>query len=230
MYNGTATYNAGREFEDALQEEMRRVVKEPSNWSYIMPRLKFPSLESLILNEVQGLGVTDAYRIGKAAENLPRLKDYVAPFYVNSRYDSVYLDVNVARKFFESSICARMEDMDVSRMYLSDAGFDELVKTASNLQKLKRFTVDTVGKRKIKNMAEAGASGGFPLLEKFSLRISEEFANPRDLEQNYGRAKDQEWWLNYCKEQLHSVWPGLEIEVREVALLVARMSDSEEEY
>ncbi|KAL4527355.1 hypothetical protein Ndes2526B_g08946 [Nannochloris sp. 'desiccata'] len=182
----------------------------PTNWLQIMSKMNLPSLESLSLMYIPGLSVTDAFRIGAVAQNLPRLKEYKAPFYAYSQYDSMWpttdLDVAIAANFFKSSICAGIENLDLIGMLLYNKGFEVLVKHASNMPCLKTLAVDGIDTHKIGMMAEAGALGGWPSLQNLMVCIYAKDSNPAELPNNY---RTKVAWYNHCKSKLGPVWPSL---------------------
>ncbi len=151
---------------------------------------------------------------------MPRLREYKALIYVESRYQSVALDIDVARTFFQSTIYALFEELDLFSMYLGGEGFGELLKNASSMQNLKRLKLDGIYERKIGMVAVAGTNGAWPLLESFSFKMYVPFSNERDCELNQHRMKTASWWLDYCQKKLHPLWPGLEIDIREVVACI----------
>jgi hypothetical protein len=117
------------------------------------------------------------------------LREYKALIYVESRYQSVALDIDVARTFFQSTIYALFEELDLFSMYLGGEGFGELLKNASSMQNLKRLKLDGIYERKIGMVAVAGTNGAWPLLESFSFKMYVPFSNERDCELNQHRMK-----------------------------------------
>lgn len=87
---------------------------------------------------------------------------------MNSRYDYIGLDASFFRQFCTSSICYTIEDLNLIGMYVSDAAFEELFKNASSMKCLKVLTTGRFDGNKIEMLAESGAIGGWPLLEKLS--------------------------------------------------------------
>ena len=69
------------------------------------------------------------------------------------------------------------------------------------MQCLKRLTLYHIGEPEIEMIAETGERGGWPMLEKLTLKICD----------NGNLSIDRAYWQNYCRNVFHPVWPDLEI-------------------
>ena len=168
----------------------------PDNWAQIIPRLNLPKAESLTFTWCTGLFSDDAFCIAKAASNVSNLKEYRPRVEI-----SVTPYVSALKEFCTSSICATLENLDLYGMHLGDDGFKELVNNAPHMQCLKRLTLYHIGEPEIEMIAETGERGGWPMLEKLTLKICD----------NGNLSIDRAYWQNYCRNVFHPVWPDLEI-------------------
>jgi hypothetical protein len=160
------------------------------NWDFVH-LLNLARVKSITFKNCGGLSQNTALRIAEAA---PKIQNLIKFELQGEKFN---VDFSLLKKFCTSSLATTLEYLNLSHGNLGDDGVNEIVEDASDMKCLKYLGLAINGEEHVEMIAQAGALGGWPQLQKLAL-YSEA---PRT---------DKELWSTYCKQILDPVWPGLD--------------------
>jgi len=172
--------------------------------------MNLPSIESITFDECVHSNGDNVFRLGEGTANIPNLKSYLEKLIFTWRdRQKMESDSHIVKKFCASSVAAKMEGFELADFELGDDGLRELVQNASNMKCLKVLKLGSAAlKHTIEMITEAGALGGWPVLEKLGPQFLLVDPEQADLGRRRGLPAG---WLQLCEALLHPIWPDLEL-------------------